>query len=121
MLFVAVVAVMTPMCDSIQTAVEVAIPMIIGIFVVRVYGKDILVADTSATRIKNILSAVSSMTALLLIAAICIVEIEALDYVYLELDETMMAMMMFGVIGVILELAARGVIKLIHRFGKSSK
>lgn len=120
MLFAVIIAIMTPMCDSVETAVEVTIPLIIGIFVVRIYGKDILVAKSLATKIKIILNAVSSLTALLLLAAVCIVEIEALDYVYLELDETMMAMIIFGVIGVILELVGSGVIKLIRHFTSKS-
>ena len=110
---------MTPMCDSVETAVEVTIPMIIGMVIIRIYGKDILVAEDSATRIKIVLNAVSGMTALLLLVAVCIVEIEALDYVYLELDETMMAMIIFGVIGSLLELARKGVTKLVRRFSKS--
>lgn len=119
LLFIIIVAIMTPMCDSVETAVEVTIPMIIGMVIIRIYGKDILVAEDSATRIKIVLNAVSGMTALLLLVAVCIVEIEALDYVYLELDETMMAMIIFGVIGSLLELARKGVTKLVRRFSKS--
>ena len=86
-LFVVVVAVFTPVSDSIETAVEMTIPTIIGIAIARLYFRDILTVDNSAVRIKNILSAVSSLTALVLLAAVCMVEIEALDYTYIELDD----------------------------------
>lgn len=121
-LFVVAVVALTPVSDSFNTAIEVAIPIIVGIAITRLYGKDILVADNTALRIKNILSAVSVMATLLLLVAVCIVKIEELDYTYIEIDDAIMGMMIFGVIGVILELVGSGVIKLIRHFtSKSNK
>ena len=122
-LFVVVVAVFTPVSDSVETAIEMTIPTIIGIAITRLYFRDILTADNSAVRMKVILSAVSAMTALVLLTAVCMVEIEALDYTYIELDDAIMGMMIFGIIGVGLELVGKGVLKLIHRLlaVKSSK
>ena len=121
-LFVVAVVALTPVSDSFNTAIEAAIPIIIGITITRLYGKDILVADNTALRIKNILSVVSVMTTLLLLVAVCIVKIEELDYTYIELDDAITAMIIFGIFGVILELIGSGVIKLIRHFtGKSCK
>lgn len=120
-LFIIITAVFTPMCDTALTAGELAIPMIIGIAIARLYIKDILAADNAAARIKIILSAVAAMTAILSLVALSMVEIEALDWTYIGFDDAMMVMIIMGVIGVILELAAEGIIKMIRRFTASSK
>lgn len=115
-LFVAVTAVLVPASDSVLTAIEVAISINIGIAITRLYGKEILVAENTDTRIKTALSAVTSMTALLTLTAVCVVKIEELNWTYIELDDAIMGMMIFGIIGVGLELAGKAVLKLIHRF-----
>lgn len=122
-LFAVITVVFTPMCDTSLTAAEIAIPIIIGIAITRLYGKDILTADSTAVRIKTILSAVASMTALLSLVAVSMVNIEALDWTYIEFDDAMMVMIIMGTTGVVLEVAARGVIKAIRRFAtiKSNK
>ena len=122
-LFVAVTAALVPVSDSVLTAIEVAISINIGIAITRLYGKEILVAENTATRIKIALNAVTSMTALLLLVAVSMVEIEELNWTYIELDDAIMGMLSFGIIGVVFELAAEGVIKTIRRFAanKSSK
>lgn len=119
-LFAVITIVFTPMCDTMLTAGELAIPIIIGIAITRLYSKEILTADSTAVRIKTILSAVSSMTALLLLVAVSMVNIEALDWTYIEFDDAMMVMIIMGIAGVLLEVAARGVLNLIHRVVKSS-
>lgn len=115
-LFAVITIVFTPMCDTMLTAGELAIPIIIGIAITRLYSKEILTADSTAVRIKTILSAVTSMTALLLLVAVSMVNIEALDWTYIEFDDAMMVMIIMGIAGVLLEVAARGVLNLIHRF-----
>ena len=123
MLFVVITAIFTPMCDTALTAAEITIPMMIGIVITRLYINDILAAKNMTARIKITLSAVSAITALLLLVAVSMVEIEALDWTYIEFDDAMMVMIIMGAVGVIFELAAEGVIKTIRRFAanKSNK
>ena len=119
--FAVITAIFTPLCDTVLTAGEITIPIIIGIVITRLYYKEILAADNAAVRIKNILTAVTSMIAVLLLVAMLLVEIEALDWTYIKFEDAAMVMMIMGIVGTLLELAEKGVIKLIRRFSKSSK
>lgn len=115
-LFVVFTTVFTPMCDTALTAAEITIPLIIGIVITRLYSEEILTADNTAVRIKSLLSAAVLMAVLLSLAAVEMIEIEALDWNYVKFNDAMIIITIMGIAGVVSEIAARGAIKMIRRF-----